>query len=254
MHSNNYVLAVKDSNHKVLREIAGKVYLPFNSEYSLLFKNDNPFRACVSVSIDGTDVLGSDELLLRPYSSLDLERFIVDGDKTKGNRFKFVPVSDSQVQDPSSAENGLIEVKFWKEIQRPSFVFTPPPYLKSWPTDNSGMQPTYMTTSGSTRGGSCISGSMGSSGDMKFACNASQSTGIAGATVPGSISHQNFTTTSFEGKDGPATVIRLQLMGKEEAVTVEKTKRVFCVACGKGHSYLSNFCSKCGIELQKTII
>jgi hypothetical protein len=244
-HSNGYVLAIKDQNRKVLREIAGKVYLPFHSEYSLLIKNNNPFRACCSVRIDGTDVMGT-ELILNAFSSTDLERFLVNGDMQQGNRFKFVPLSDGRVQDPSSPENGLIEVKFWKEIQRP--IYLNYPIIETWPKS---YQPTiYSTPSGWTSACNNLTytcSAMRDMGDLKCANTASQ----AGATVEGSVSHQSFTTTSFEGKDGEATVIRLQLMSRTEPITVEKTKHIYCVECGKSNPYNNKFCGRCGTRLQK---
>jgi hypothetical protein len=255
MFSNNFVLAVKDSNRKVLREIAGKTYLPFNSEYSLLLKNNNNVRACCSVSIDGTDVLGGTELIIGPNSSVDLERFLVDGNNNQGNRFRFVPLSDNLVQDPSSPENGLIEVRFWKEL-RPT-IYNYPIWVQEkpyWPVPSN---PIYCSSSAGTASKGFTVGSnfnqvlgnaiMPDSGSVN--CFASQ----AGATVAGSISNQSFTTTSFGWKDGEATVIRLQLMGKNEPVTVEKTKHIYCGGCGKSNSYNSNFCGRCGFKLDKSI-
>jgi hypothetical protein len=260
MHSNNFVLAVKDSNKKVLREIAGKVYLPFNSEYSLLLKNDNWQRACCSVSIDGTDVLGGDELILHSYSSVDLERFLVDGDMLRGNRFKFVPLCHSEVQDPNSPENGLIEVKFWKEIQKtvyfnyivPDSGFYPKPYV---PCNDGGSIcsrggqsiNSFYSCSNSTGNAKCSTNSMMGAQNVTFTA------GTPGATVPGSMSGQVFGRTSFEGKDGSPTIIRLQLMGRQEPITVEKTRHVYCGQCGKSNPYGNKFCGRCGTQLSKFV-
>jgi hypothetical protein len=255
MHSNNFVLAVKDSNSKILREIAGKVYLPFNSEYSIYLKNNNNVRSCCSVSIDGTDVLGT-ELILNAFDSIDLERFLVNGDIRQGNRFRFVSLSDNRVQDPSNPENGLIEVKFWKEIQ--TVYFRSPIIVNQWP------QPIYPSTIYYCNNGigASTGTSVKSTDNLTFTSNygnqvlcsaQNYSVGQPGATVEGSLSHQSFTSVSFSGKDGVATIIRLQLMGRNEPITVEKTRHIYCGECGKSNPYNNKFCGRCGKRLQKII-
>jgi hypothetical protein len=256
MHSNNFVLAVKDSNKKVLREIAGKVYLPFNSEYSLLLKNDNWQRACCSVSIDGTDVLGGDELILHPYSSVDLERFLVDGDMLRGNRFKFVPLCHSEVQDPSSPENGIIEVRFWKEIQKPIYVnyIVPDSSMKYRSSSGRGCGQSIGSGDSINNFFSCSTGNVKcSNSNTAWTQNTTFTAGMPGATVAGSMSGQVFGKTSFEGKDGSPTIIRLQLMGRQEPITVEKTKHVYCCQCSKSNPYNNKFCGRCGTKLSKFV-
>lgn len=246
MHSNGFVVCVKDQNRKVLREIGGKVFLPFQSEYSVLLKNNNTIRCCCSVSIDGTDVLGGTELIIPSFCSIDLERFIVDGDLNKGNRFKFVPLSDSRVSDPSNPENGLIEVKFWKEnddsllkIYETGF----PGYPQKWPDTHPWMprpHSIYYT--------SCSSKSSDSFGEVKCF---NSSLASPGATVEGSISGQSFTYGKFGTKDGDATIIHLTLVGRNEPLTVKDTRHIFCTRCGQKSAFGNKFCSGCGKKLHK---
>lgn len=245
VHSNKFVLAVKDSSRKVLREIAGKVYLPFHSEYSLLLKNNNCVRCCCSVSIDGTDVLGGDELIINTGSSIDLERFLVDGDMNKGNRFKFVPLSDGRVADPSNPENGLIEVKFWKEV-----VYGNP--IK-WYTDGSDAYKGFIPPSSVYTSSSGYEAMLSSD---PIRCNNVMNCSFvpdgAGATVEGSVSSQKFQNADFGFKESiEPTILRLTLVGRQEPLTVNKTRHIHCPKCGKKNSYSNSFCTNCGKGLRK---
>ncbi len=91
MYHNQIIVLVKKDGQP-LRETEGKfVYLPFDSEYSIELKNQSSRRAVASIKIDGTDVLGGDEIIIPAFGSVNLERFITNGDLNKGKKFKFVP-------------------------------------------------------------------------------------------------------------------------------------------------------------------
>lgn len=233
MHSNSFVLAVKSADNKILREIGGQVFLTFNSEYSLLLKNLNNVKSCCTVSIDGTDVLGGHELIVEAHSSIDLERFVVDGNFGSGRRFKFVPLTDSKVQDPSSAENGIVEVRFWKEkVIQPIFIGS-----------NSLLRSSGVIHPNSS---SCFY-----SAPIGTACCDSMATpAAAGATVEGAYSNQQFGSGYFGEKDGAPTVLRLKLVGQvDKPLTVEATKNKHCTNCGRKAKFNDYFCGGCGKAL-----
>lgn len=113
-YQNGFVVSIIHNGHPV-RESRGEdglrtCTIPFDSEYKIRLKNISLSTAQVRVYIDGTPVLSQDSLILRCNQTIDLERFVTDLDK--GRRFKFVPLSHEDVQDPSSRENGLIQVMF----------------------------------------------------------------------------------------------------------------------------------------------
>lgn len=276
MHMSNFIVVAKDEFGRVLRETRNKeVYLPFHSHFSLLLKNNNWRRAACTVKIDGTDVLGGRELIVGANGFLDLERFLIDGDLKKGNKFKFVPASHGDVADPTSPENGLVEVEFWLE----SFPTT------TWTYDGTGYTyPATPTTSfprftadhfthtnlrscgmgsGKLTGSSNTSaGNAGSLNYMSTVLGSTQqfaSTVIpnsvfqvanvsnVGATVEGASSSQKFTDTYFGTKEYPSTVIKLWLRGAPEAVAVNTV--LYCSSCGKKVRHNDTFCSKCGNKL-----
>lgn len=245
MYRNQYVLAIRDQSKKVLREIDGKVYLPFNTEYSLLLKNASNSGALCKVSIDGTDVLGGDEIFIPAGSSSDLERFITDGNKASGKKFMFVPLSNSQVQDPTSGSNGLVEVHFW--ATEPDYYSTP---CRSF---GKSIRPNSGTFDG---GNMMFSASVGSARVSAAAVDYSATLGAtptaAGATVAGSDSNQKFGTVYGKTKVGEATVLRLQLMGRVAGETepILVNTPLFCTTCGKAVKFTHSFCSRCGTAVQ----
>ena len=93
MYNNKLAMAVK-VNGKVLREFKEgdnfKSYIPFGSEYSIYIKNMNSVRALVSISIDGEDVADGDQYVVNANSTLEIERFMRNGNLNEGNRFKFI--------------------------------------------------------------------------------------------------------------------------------------------------------------------
>ena len=78
MYNAKLAVALKHSG-KVLREFGDKVYVPFGAEYSILIKNMNSVRAEVTVHIDDTDVGGGTQFVIGPNESVELERFIKNG-------------------------------------------------------------------------------------------------------------------------------------------------------------------------------
>ena len=234
MFSNQFILSIRDQGKNILREYeGGKVYLPFYQEYSLFIKNNNNVRCLCSVKIDGTDVLGGEQLVLNPYSSTDLERFIANGDLNKGKCFKFVPANDAAVQDPTSGDNGIVEVAFKKELVAHT-TYSPQIFMNSSTSGNSlGM----MRSKSVDNGVFCCS-----VGSPTFACD-------MGATVEGSHSSQQFSTVSSFPTETFSTTLRLQLVGSKNSVTAHDTKKVHCTSCGRKVKFNDNYCGSCGAKL-----
>ena len=78
MYHQKLVACVKVDG-KILRESGDSVSIPFGSEYSILLKNLNTVRVQVKVSIDGTEATEGTWLVIQPNSSVELERFIRNG-------------------------------------------------------------------------------------------------------------------------------------------------------------------------------
>ena len=107
-------IAVVKCRGKILRERkddSTTVYMPFGEEYSILFKNLNSFKALVSVSIDGADVLDGHRLIVNPNSTLELERFVRN--LKQGNKFKFIRKTEKISNHRGDfVDDGIIRIEY----------------------------------------------------------------------------------------------------------------------------------------------
>ena len=283
MYQNKLAIAVK-ANSRVLRELEDAVYIPFGSEYTLLIKNLNSLRANVKVSIDGTDVGAT--FVIQPNSSLDLERFIKEGNMNAGNKFKFIERTAAiSNHRGNKIDDGLIRVEFEFEQQRPPARLAPiwpivttlpyEQYYNGFVGSNTFGEKTIFTNTANPDG----TYSAGASGQMSdFMSNVSTSdiqgastplskgvlrsrgvtaqaqTAEVGITVPGSISDQKFVQAAWFPTDGVKHVMVLRVLGEVAGepvmapVTV-KTKPT-CASCGRTNKAGAKFCTECGTGLQ----
>lgn len=280
MYSNRFSAAVR-VNGKILREDQGIATLPFGAEYTLILKNLNSRRAMVKVSVDGQDAVGGTRLILAPNATLELERFIRNGNLNSGNRFKFIErTADIEAHRGIKVDDGLIRAEFWAEkevaeetiirrkcvdeyypVSRPYYPpydpYWPGPYPRRW---NDGISCTYNANGGdfqksSRMNVSCSTGQAQDSVPINFigAMNMAPMND-AGITVPGSESSQCFHSASGFPLESNSTVIVLQLRGEVGGVAVEVPvtvdRKPECVTCGKVNKSTNRFCSECGTALQ----
>ena len=276
MYSEKMALAVK-ADGKVLREAKNgdstTVYLPFGCDYSLLIKNLNSVRALVKVWIDGTDVTGGAQLVVRANESMDLERFIKDGNLDAGNKFKFIERSNAiSNHRGNKIDDGLIRLEF--EFERQPAKYVPPMPFNWHPSeyDRWGQRPVYgsgaelcgasggMFSSTSisnftTGGGEYLGAAAGSSTKInQVAASQSVTKSETGITVAGGVSNQQFKVGSAFPTDGVKHVMVMQMLGEIEGHVVERPVTVHmkptCSSCGRVNKATSSFCSQCGTGLQ----
>jgi hypothetical protein len=253
MYSEKLVVAVK-ANGKVLREFKDIVYVPFDSEYSLLVKNLNSVRALVNITIDGTDVVPGG-LVVNANSEVDLERFVKD--MSTGNKFKFIERTENiENHRGVKAEDGLIRVAFKFEKVNP-YLIAQRNYdydriwgQPQWGSNSHSGVPCADYTSSVLRGGA-VKGITTTAASLNSVTFSAQSD--VGITVPGSISNQKFITVSDFATETTEHVIILKLVGDtgqqkvEKPVTVETKPK--CQTCGKVNKATSKFCTECGTSL-----
>jgi len=111
MYSNKLAVAIK-TNGQVLREYGDKVYVKFNSEYSILIKNLHTTRAVVNVFIDGVNQTPSG-LVIDAGRECDFERSLLNGSLTAGNKFKFIERTAGIEQHRGvQLEDGLVKIEY----------------------------------------------------------------------------------------------------------------------------------------------
>lgn len=267
MYSNKLAAAIKSAG-KVLREFdKDKVYLPFGSEYSIYLKNMNSVRAVAHVTIDGKDVGGGRGFIVPANGTIDIERFITNGNLAEGNRFKFIERTGAvEAHRGVGVEDGLIQIRFQFEHK---FVlgrrrddnwniqwWNSPPYgpLIGSPLRGGTGDPYYgvgtVTCSTSASAGN-LSSSDVTVGGVADVLPQNE----AGITAPGSISDQAFSVADNFPLEVETHTMVFHLLGEtednravHEAVTVKHKPK--CVTCGTINRHDAKFCSECGTSLQ----
>ena len=265
-YKDQFVVEVK-VNGKILRVRNDEVFLPFGSEYSLLLKNLNSSRASVKVSIDGSDTLDGNSIVVGSNQTVELEGFLKGATAT--NRFRFINKS-KQIQDyrGDKIEDGLIRVEFAFEDSNPLFNNTI--YYHNYHTYyNDPFGPIYRSGDLQSKGlvGGAFSSSSGSGSasvsgmsvnSMVSHCyNVSEASAPLpeeGITVKGSELNQNFKYTSM-GTLSQSSVIVIKLKGDTDAgaqvsvpLTVER--KLHCRTCGKFSTSRAKYCADCGTFLE----
>ena len=214
-HNNRAIREFNEGGQRVCR-------IPFNSEYKLRIKSKTWRKALVSVTIDGMDVLtGGKQLILNPYQSIELERFV--DDLNSGNKFKFISVEQGaktgEVQDPTAIENGLIHVQIYPETEPPIISYTNVTPTTSFAGGGvlRGMTSHLNNAVAGSVGGGTYHVSSAIGGSFVEACNSSGCTANfvsavnavsdKGATAAGSASTQRFQvqTADFHVETTPVT-------------------------------------------------
>ncbi len=275
-YDSQFVICVLHNGHPI-REINGTVSVPFSSEYQIRLKNKHSYlRAKARVWVDGRQASNLGDFILKAGETLDLERFL-DSDLDSGNKFKFVPLSDRRVNDPTDPSNGTIKVEFYREYDYLKNITITNP-VKPWkpikplnPKDaddatwywnsNDDSDITYTSggrgsSMGSTVNVSCNTFLANSTCDSYIPCADSS----AGATVEGEHSGQQFTYgDSFQTEVFPTTLtlrikgiskpdpLECQVWEKGDSATRSKKKVRFCSHCARRRSKMADkFCPRCG--------
>lgn len=117
MYRDSYVVALMVDGKIQKDSDDGSVLIPFGSEYVLRLKNKLRKRAVADVWIDGKIAVKG--VVIDANGTVDLERFVADGNLNEGKRFKLARLTDPKVDQPNDSENGSIEVNFYPEKDEP---------------------------------------------------------------------------------------------------------------------------------------
>ena len=286
MMYNQKLVASLKANGKILREFKDTVYIPFGSEYSIVLKNLNTVRAMVNITLDGTDVCPGG-LVLMAGQTIDLERWIKNGNMNEGNRFKFIErTAQIEAHKGIGLEDGIINISY--QFEQPQIRATTIwdhntghwEKEEKWKYVHDTHQNPYngilrglnspLIGSATPKGG-WISASGANLNSAQFsATSASVEPAIlnsvnvsaqnvsyndAGITVPGSKSEQKFATASWFPVLAEKHSIVLKLLGETpgnkpvlQPVTVKAKPK--CTTCGKMNKANAKFCTECGTALE----
>ncbi len=269
MAYNQKLIAVVKCGGKILRETGDAVHVPFGSEYSILFKNQESRRVQISVSIDGEDILNGRMLIVEGNSEVELERFL-ENDNSRGRRFRFIKKTDEIIASRGDRiDDGTIRIEYRfeakpAEVVRIETTYVPnqwpvpyiPPYRPQPPffgwTINSA-QGVY-TVLGTSAGINALSLS---NGCASAGANTTLPTPLPdeGLTVKGSESRQSFINAYMGTLENASHTIVLRLKGtSSDGVPLTKIvttrDRIECPTCGNTSKSGRDFCWKCGTSLK----
>lgn len=113
MYQEKFVVCIK-ARGKILRDNDGDVFIPFGEEYTILLKNLNSVRALVKISIDSSDVLDNNSIIIEPNQSTELEGFMKG--RIARNKFKFIKKTQ-EISDfrGDKVDDGIIRIEYWYE-------------------------------------------------------------------------------------------------------------------------------------------
>lgn len=178
--------------------------VPFGSEYKIRLKNKSGARAFADISIDGMSIFPpGEQLFIRDRQTIDLERFVMDLDG--GKKFKFISLEEGEktgeIQDPTSSENGIIEVKFHKEIiLRPKVTVT-----RGMGINSSFESQSFVYSSIDTP-------PLDFNNVSDSTCFVSQGMSNKGATAEGGHSDQKFQDINVSFNTEPPKVVRIKMV------------------------------------------
>jgi len=270
MYNQKLVASIKVKG-KVLREFKDTVYIPFGSEYSFLIKNLNTVRAVVNVFIDGENVVPGG-LVIDPGRTVDLERWIKNGNLSEGNKFKFIERTETIESGPRGIklEDGLVRIEYQFELPRPVLQVTDiwkgtpqwgGVYASGASYNVNGTMRSVDFSAGEAMKASAASAttatlaSMGIKDMEAHDGAATMDWNDTGITVPGSKSTQKFQTVTMGALDPTAHSIVLKLVGdlghnKPVTKPVTVAHKPKCVTCGKQNKAHAKFCTECGTALE----
>lgn len=257
MMYNNKLVAVIEKDGKILREQGNDVFMNYDSEYVILFKNLDYKRAVkIGIEIDGEDVLNGNLLVLRPKQDERLKGFITNGNVVR-NRFKFIEKTQ-EISDyrGDRIEDGIINITFSFEK-----MFSNASEICDWPKQKSypnrpmipEIKPFWPYNPMDIQYKSFYNYTTSDSNDnVLCSCN-SNNMPSSGITVKGSQTNQKFKNTYCYSWESTVHNMCFVLKGKTQLKHVVKPlfvcSKVLCETCGKVSRSNAKFCSRCGTSL-----
>jgi hypothetical protein len=276
MYRDSYVVALMVDGKIQKESDDGIVLIPFGSEYVIRLKNKLRKRAIADVWLDGR--IASQGIVIDANGTVDLERFVTEGNLSEGKKFKLARLTDPKVEQPNDSENGVVEVNFYPEKEVPviektvihDYTYHWPynhfhnswhcslccqqlncyichPY--TWPYKNPDTIWCSTSTGGITSDGfsanvnQSFTANQNQLGDTKSSVNLNSlsNSGEAAATVEGGTSLQKFSSVSIDVDRSKPTTIRLIVKGISKLINV--------CSCGYKRKKSEKFCPNDGTQL-----
>lgn len=252
VYLNKFIAVVKHDGRIVRDNKEGIVVLPFKAEYSVLLKNLSMQKAVVGITIDGTDVLSSNRIVIKPNSTHELYGFM-DEAGCVTNKFKFIKKTEKISNHRGDRiDDGIIAIDFQYEQPIQYSYISPAPWYppkyggtSEWICYGSNSSGSYKAPTSRAISSTLTSASTTSDVTVMACCSAPVEEGI---TVKGSTVAQQYSTTYLPNLSPEHEVIIIRLQGADKPVYVNT--KIECPTCGTMSKSYVKFCRECGTSLK----
>lgn len=217
----------------------GKVYLQDKQEFEIELYNPSDKLRIAEIFVNGK-LISTSAIVVRPGQRIYLERFI---DVPKKLVFNTYTVDENPETSFATANNGVIQVKFYDEIEQETPVTVSfNNYTGAGAFYNS--KPLYRSSTSGIYSGSFTTNSVNLASLSNSATNVTYETG---RIEKGSDSKQEFTQFQGNFKHTPTNTVYIKI--KPLSTIEAKLLAVYCRECGtKNKKGVYKFCPKCGTK------
>lgn len=252
---NNGTLVKIAVNKSLLKEFLVNsqrtVYMDNGSEFQIQIFNPYTYSIAASISINGIEM--SNQLVIKPGQRIWLERYLNEARKFLFETYE-VNGESKQVEN-AIKNNGVIEVKFYKEKEQNNIYITPASTPStSWTYFNNSLDyPTYTSYSDElnpTYTADNFSASA-SSTELYYSAGAmTKSKSIeTGRIEKGNYSDQKFQTVYNDFEYWSFTTETIHILPQStKPVYANDLKKIYCTNCGRKLNQKFKFCPYCGTK------
>ena len=247
---------IANANDKGRKKIYpnNKVYLDNNQEFQIELFNPLTETILAKININGKTVCNTG-LILRPGQRFYLDCFIDDRKKFV---FRTYEVDNTTESLNAIANNGYVEVSFYKEKSSPIYINNP--VVTTWNTTlNTDWNCYYTNTIGAIDGGSITITNLN---DIKSSISNTSSLNLnpkvrsksltteTGRVEKGEKSKQKFESLDMDFENYTISKVSYQLLpNSKKPVETSEIKKNYCSDCGYKLKGTEKFCPTCGTRI-----
>ena len=261
------------------------VYLDNNSEFQIQLFNPYTYTIGADISLNGNAM--SNRIIIKPGQRIWLERYL---DSPEKFLFSTYEVDDAPEVKAAIAKNGVVEVKFYKEKEKPVYqpiyinniIEKTPYYNQHWYKNEitcldgavnfccdsvkSIDAPTHLETSCakgiSASAASCATYDASLSTTKAYVDSVStaktlgfpdekEETIETGRIEKGGYSHQQFTSVDIDFEYWPFKTETVKILPtSRKPITKNDLNKVYCCNCGRKLNTKFKFCPYCGVKIE----
>lgn len=234
-----------------VKKYADNVYLKNNQEFELLLRNNTQATVVATISMNGKRISTSG-VVLKPGQKVYLERYL---DENKKFLFETYEVDNTKEALQAIANNGNIEVKFYKEKEVPQsrhdYYLDYPFYRISFTGQSSNSNNVYNTGNPAFFNQNPTATNYNTQ-VASFTTNSISLDSVeTGMVSKGGSSNQEFRNYTGDFETFPFKTINIKILPFSAKPTEISDLAVYCTNCGtKNKKGNYKYCPKCGTKFE----